>query len=64
PMTRFPPMLATRNLLYTAVTRARLGVILVGLPEVCFAMVENDTIAERQSGLAHRLRRLWELMDG
>ena len=64
PMTRFPPMLATRNLLYTAVTRARLGVILVGIKDVCTAMVDNDTIAERQSGLAWRLRRLWELTDG
>ena len=63
PMTRFPPMLATRNLLYTAVTRARRGVILVGLREVCSAMVDNDTIAERQSGLAYRLRKLWDLMD-
>ncbi len=64
PMTRFPPMLATRNLLYTAVTRARLGVVLVGLKEVCWAMVDNDTIAERQSGLASRLRQLWDLTDG
>ena len=64
PMTRFPPMLATRNLLYTAVTRARRGVILVGLRDVCSAMVDNDTIAERQSGLAQRLRKLWDLMDG
>ena len=60
PMTRFPPMLATRNLLYTAVTRAKKSVILVGLPAACSAMVDNDTITERQSGLAYRLSRLWE----
>lgn len=60
PMTRFPPMLATRNLLYTAVTRAKRSVILVGLPAACSAMVDNDTIAERHSGLAYRLSTLWE----
>lgn len=63
PMTRFPPMLATRNLLYTAVTRAKQAVILVGLWNACRAMVDNDVIAERQSGLGVRLRRLWDLTD-
>ncbi len=59
PMTRFPPMLATRNLLYTAVTRAKRGVVLVGMPAACSAMVDNDTIAERHSALDIRLSRLW-----
>lgn len=60
PMTRFPPMLATRNLLYTAVTRAKKSAILVGLPAACSAMVDNDTITERHSGLAYRLSKLWD----
>jgi len=63
PVTRFPPMLATRNLLYTAVTRAKKAVILVGMWNACCAMVDNDRIAERQSGLGVRLRALWDLAD-
>lgn len=63
PMTRFPPMLATRNLLYTAVTRAKKSAILVGMPAACSAMVDNDTIAERRSGLAYRLSKIWTFSD-
>lgn len=63
PMTRFPPMLATRNLLYTAVTRAKKSAILVGIPAACSAMVDNDTIAERRSGLAYRISKLWNFSD-
>lgn len=61
PMARFAPVLSTRNLLYTAVTRAKRGVVLVGYPEACRAMVENDSVAHRNSGLSDRLRALWEL---
>ena len=61
PVARFAPMLSTRNLLYTAVTRAKRGVVLVGLPEACRAMVDNDSVARRNSGLAERLQLLWEL---
>ncbi|NCB42858.1 MAG: ATP-dependent RecD-like DNA helicase [Clostridia bacterium] len=63
PMTRFAPMLATRNLLYTAITRAKTSAILVGIPAACSAMVDNDTIAERRSGLAYRLSKRWEFSD-
>lgn len=63
PMTRFPPMLATRNLLYTAVTRAKKSAILVGIPAACSAMVDNDTIAERRSALAYRLSKIWTFSD-
>jgi len=61
PVARFAPMLSTRNLLYTAVTRAKQGVVLVGIPEACRAMVDNDSVAHRNSGLAERLTELWEL---
>ena len=37
-----PKMLMTRNLIYTAVTRARACVCLVGVPEVFQAMVDNE----------------------
>lgn len=51
-----PPMLLTRNLLYTAMTRARELVVLVGSEEVIRRMVENDHVAKRYTTLAHRLR--------
>lgn len=55
PVTWFPPMLATRNLLYTAVTRAKDAVILVGSEDKMRAMVDNNPIIERYSGLRPRL---------
>ncbi len=56
PMVWFPPMLATRNLLYTAVTRAKRGAVLVGQRQVMNAMVDNNRITGRYSGLKARLR--------
>lgn len=56
PISWFPPMLATRNLLYTAVTRAKKAVILVGSENKMHAMVDNSRIIERYSGLAPKLR--------
>jgi len=56
PVTWFPPMLATRNLLYTAVTRAKKAVVLVGSEGRMRDMVDNNRIVERYSGLAVRLR--------
>ena len=49
-------MLATRNLLYTGVTRGKRAVILVGSENKMHAMVDNNRITERYSGLAARLR--------
>lgn len=63
PMAMFPPMLSTRNLLYTAVTRAKEAVVLVGIPEVCNAMVDNNAAQERYSALSYRLRSLWNIID-
>ena len=55
PMYSAAPMLLTRNLLYTAVTRAQKMVILVGKREVVATMVANDKQALRYTGLAWRL---------
>ncbi len=52
-----PPMLLTRNLLYTAMTRARELVVLVGSEDVIRRMVENDHVARRYTTLALRLRQ-------
>lgn len=55
PVTPGPPMLLTRNLLYTALTRARSLVVLVGTEDVIRRMVENDHVVRRCTTLARRL---------
>lgn len=51
-----PPLLATRNLIYTAVTRARKMVILVGDDRSISTMAQNDYKALRYTGLAQMYR--------
>ncbi len=57
PMYSAPPLLLTRNLLYTAVTRARRMVILVGREDIVRTMVDNNRQSMRYTGLAYRLSR-------
>ncbi len=45
-----------RNLLYTAITRARRLVVLVGTRQAIKIAVNNDQVRERRSGLGHRLK--------
>ena len=61
PVSWFPPVLATRNLLYTGVTRGKRAVVLVGSENKLDAMVDNDRINERFSGLGVRLSRIMEM---
>jgi exodeoxyribonuclease V alpha subunit len=56
PMCSASYMLQTRNLLYTAVTRAQKMVVLVGREEVISQMVNNNHQTLRYTGLAKRLR--------
>ncbi|MCD7928865.1 MAG: ATP-dependent RecD-like DNA helicase [Clostridiales bacterium] len=49
------PMLLTRGVLYTAITRAKELLIIVGNDQVVYRMVENDRQARRYSGLRARL---------
>ncbi len=53
-----PRMLMTRNLIYTAVTRAKKCVCLVGVPEMFQAMVDNETEQKRYSGLKDRIQEI------
>ena len=46
-----------RNLLYTAITRAKKLVVLVGTRQALGLAVNNNKVAERHSGLLHRLRK-------
>ncbi len=50
-----PKSLACRNLLYTAVTRAKKLVVLVGNPTIMEEMIRNTNERERYSGLKERL---------
>ncbi|MBP3926126.1 MAG: AAA family ATPase [Clostridium sp.] len=50
-----PRMLMTRNLIYTAVTRAKKCVCLVGMPEMFQFMVDNEVEQKRYSGLKDRI---------
>ncbi len=56
PMTKSAPMLLTRNLLYTAITRAQRMVIVLGDKNVFAQMVENDRQIVRNTGLFNFLR--------
>ena len=56
PLVGGPPMLMTRNLLYTAVTRAKRLVVIVGREGVVRAMVDNNRIMRRYSALDWRLK--------
>ncbi|MCY3831991.1 MAG: ATP-dependent RecD-like DNA helicase [Chloroflexi bacterium] len=49
-------MMLQRNLLYTAITRAKRLVILVGTRQAVQIAVNNNKVAERHSGLLQRLR--------
>ncbi len=62
PMLPGPRMLMTRNLLYTAVTRAKTCVCLVGMTEVFEQMIENASEQKRYSTLDVRIKEVcnWE----
>ena len=55
PVVGGPPMLMARNLLYTALTRAKQLVVLVGREEIIQQMVQNDHVATRYTTLRIRL---------
>lgn len=61
PLLSGPRMLMNRNLLYTAVTRAKTCVCIVGLPETFDAMVDNMVEQRRCSSLDIRIRELAEM---
>ena len=56
PVLSGPKMLLNRNLLYTAVTRARKCVTIVGSEETFREMIRNEKQQKRYSSLDIRLR--------
>lgn len=61
PVVGGPPMLMARNLLYTALTRARRLVVLVGREDVIRQMVENNHVLKRYTTLCDRLKAAIQL---
>lgn len=57
PLYSCAPMLLCRNLFYTAITRAKRMVILVGKKHIIGQMVENDRHAIRYTGLLQMLNK-------
>ncbi|GER85972.1 hypothetical protein KDW_01340 [Dictyobacter vulcani] len=58
PLVREHRMLLQRNLLYTAITRAKRFCVIVGQPSALEYAVHNDRVALRNTGLAERLLEL------
>lgn len=58
PLLGGPKMLMTRNLLYTAVTRARFCVVVLGSEETVRGMIENETEMKRYTSLDARILEL------
>ena len=63
PLLGGPRMLMNRNLIYTAITRAKNCVVLVGDPEVFFGMIDNTLQQRRYSGLQRRLQDIGLLRE-
>ncbi|WP_018589990.1 ATP-dependent RecD-like DNA helicase [Terrisporobacter glycolicus] len=57
PIVWAPPMLLSRNLLYTAVTRAKKLVVLVGDVKYLEQMIKNNRINDRYSNLSYKLNK-------
>lgn len=55
PLLNGPRMLLTRNLFYTAVTRAQQCVILIGLSKTFTDMIHTDAIIKRYTSLKNRI---------
>ncbi|NDL68286.1 SF1B family DNA helicase RecD2 [Anaerotalea alkaliphila] len=58
PLFKGPPMLLSRNLLYTAITRARQYVVIVGTEETVVEMIANNREVRRNTSLSEQIRRL------
>ena len=52
------PLLLTRNLLYTAITRAKKLLIVIGPQSVVNYMITNNTTKKRNTGLKYKLRNI------
>ncbi len=51
------PMLLTRNLLYTGITRAKKLLIIVGTEKIVDFMIQNVDSKKRNTGLEFKMRK-------
>lgn len=52
------PMLLTRNLLYTGITRAKKMLIIISSPKVIEYMIQNVDSKKRNTGLEYKLKHI------
>lgn len=52
------PVLLTRNLLYTGITRAKKLLIVIGSEKIVKFMIQNVDSKKRNTGLEYKLRNL------
>lgn len=52
------PMLLTRNLLYTGITRAKKLLVIVGIEKVVEFMIQNVDVKKRNTGLEYKLKHI------
>ena len=52
------PMLITRNLLYTGITRAKKLLVIVGMEKVVDFMIQNVDVKKRNTGLEYKRRKI------
>lgn len=64
PMAFGPPMLMSRNILYTAITRARELLVLVGDKRAMSEMIARNQETKRLSGLEKKLIKYKDLLEG
>ena len=58
PIVQAAPVLLTRTLLYTAMTRAKKLLILIGNPNIVEFMIQNTDSRKRNTGLEYKLKNL------
>lgn len=58
-ITQSSPMLLTRNLLYTGMTRARKMLIIIGNDNIIDFMIKNTDTKKRNTGLEEKLSNIF-----
>ena len=63
PLVYGPPMLYTRNLLYTGVTRAKEYLVLLGRENIVSRMIDNVDTKTRNTGLKYKLEKFLSIFE-
>ena len=65
PISQSSPMLLTRNLLYTGLTRAKKLLIVIGNERVIDYMINNVDSKKRNTGLEFKMKNMnaWQFLD-